>query len=375
MTLSALLEKLGAAGIRLRVHGGELRVAGSGAALDAETVGQLRAHKTALLDLGGGHDEEWWSPSQPVAAGGARCIHEVFEAQVERTPDAVALVHEHLSFSYAELNARANRLAHHLASQGVGPDTRVAICAERSPELIVGLLAILKAGGAYVPLDPQYPADRLRYMLADSAPLVLLTRGLPAGLFEGVHVPTVDLGSGAGEWAGRPQTNPDRESTGITPGSLAYVIYTSGSTGRPKGVMVEHRAVCRQVAALQAGFQLGARDRSLQFAPITFDASVEEVCGALLSGSTLVLRDDRWLESARAFWTRCERFQLSVIDLPTRFWQLLVDEPSVPVPGCVRLVVIGGEAVDPGALSAWFRRGGHRPRLLNSYGPTETTVN
>jgi amino acid adenylation domain-containing protein len=375
VTISTLLEKLGTAGVRLRIDAGELRVAGNRAALDAETVDQLRAHKAALLEIVGSHGEAWWSPAQPVSTVRDRCIHTLFEAQVERTPDAVALVCGDRSLSYAELNARANQLAHHLVDRGVGPGTRVAICMERGPEVIVGVLGVLKAGGAYVPLDPRYPVDQLRYMLADCEPVVLLGHGLPVGLLEGIEVPMVDLGAEASEWAGRPRSNPERESVGLTPAYPAYVIYTSGSTGQPKGVIVEHRSACRQLAAVRAAFQLGGRDRCLQFASITFDVSVEEVFGTLLSGAALVLRDDRWLESPRAFWTRCEAHGVSVVDLPTRFWQLLVVEPDVSIPACVRLVVIGGEAVDPGALSAWFQRDGHRPRLLNLYGPTETTVN
>ncbi|HEX2093470.1 MAG TPA: alpha/beta fold hydrolase, partial [Longimicrobiaceae bacterium] len=144
---------------------------------------------------------------------------------------------------------------------------------------------------------------------------------------------------------------------------------------RPKGVMIEHRSLCQQAAALQAGLGLGPGDRNLQFAPATFDASVEQIFGALLSGAALVLRSEAWLEGAGAFWAMCETYRVSVIDLPARFWQVVAGEPDIAIPACLRLVEIGGEAVEPAALSAWFRRGGYRPPLHNLYGPTEATVN
>ncbi|HEX2092174.1 MAG TPA: AMP-binding protein, partial [Longimicrobiaceae bacterium] len=192
MTIPSLLEKLGTAGIRLRIQGGELRVAGNRAALDAETIAQLREHRAALLEIVGDHGEEWWTPSQPAAAGGGRCVHEMFEAQVERTPDAVALVCESRSLTYAELNARANQLAHHLRDLCVGPDTPVGICVEPSLEMTVGVLGVLKAGGAYVPLDPAYPQERLDYMLRDSAPAVLLTQTSLQDRFARTSVPVLD---------------------------------------------------------------------------------------------------------------------------------------------------------------------------------------
>ncbi len=296
------------------------------------------------------------------------CVHALFEAWAERTPHATAVIHNGEPVTYGELNERANRLAHHLRAAGVGPDARVAVCAGRTPEMLAAILAVLKAGGAYVPLDPAYPADRIRYMLEDSAPVAVLAQD-PA-LFAGMDVPVLGLDAAAVE--GQPATNPAPASA---PEHLAYVIYTSGSTGMPKGVMVEHRNVCRQLAALRGTLHTGPADRLLQFASFTFDASVEEIFGALTSGAALVLRDDAWLEGAESFWARCAENGVSVIDLPTRFWQLLASEPSVAVPACVRVLFIGGEAVDRTVLAAWFGRAGHLPRLLNGYGPTEATVN
>jgi amino acid adenylation domain-containing protein len=314
---------------------------------------------------------EWNATGAEYPAG--VCVHELFQEQVERTPGRVAVVFGREQLTYAQLNARANQLAHHLRGLGVGPDARVALCVERGPATVVGLLAILKAGGAYVPLDPAYPQERLEHMLHDSAPLAVLTQARIRDRVDGAGVPVLSLDEDAGRWAAESEADPERGELG--PEHLAYVIYTSGSTGVPKGVMIEHRNVCHQAAAIQGAFGLTERDRSLQFASVTFDASVEEIFGALLTGAALVLRDDAWLAGAEAFWSRCEEHRVTVVDLPTRFWQLLVDEPAAAVPRCVRLVVIGGEAVDASSLGAWFRRDGHRPRLLNTYGPTETTVN
>ena len=175
-----------------------------------------------------------------------KCIHELFEEQVKKTPGAVAVVYEGQELSYEELNRRANRLAHYLRRLGVKPDERVGICVERGVEMVVGLLATLKAGGAYVPLDPGYPEERLRFMLEDSAPVALLTQGDLVGLFPEAseRMPVIDVVGMAGQWEEEGEQNPERAAVGLGARHLAYVIYTSGSTGTPKGVMVEHRGVC-----------------------------------------------------------------------------------------------------------------------------------
>ena len=171
-----------------------------------------------------------------------KCVHELFEEQALKSPEAVAVVFEEQELSYGELNRRANRLAHYLRQLGVRPDARVAICVERGLEMVVGLLAVLKAGGAYVPLDPAYPSERLRFMLEDSAPVALLTQTHLEGLFPELHdvLPVLALNNGDAFWKDLSDTNPDPDRIGLTPNHLAYVIYTSGSTGTPKGVMIEH---------------------------------------------------------------------------------------------------------------------------------------
>ena len=220
-----------------------------------------------------------------------KCIHELFEEQVKKTPKAEAVVFEDASLSYEELNRRANRLAHYLRELGVKPDERVAICVERGLEMVVGLLGILKAGGAYVPLDPEYPVERLRYMLEDSGPVALLTQGRLEGLFTGLRdgLPIIDLAAAAPPWNNQPETNPRNAGIGLTSGNLAYVIYTSGSTGKPKGVMVEHRGWVNLAIAQTTNFAVVPESRILQFASFSFDASVFEISMALLQGASLYL--------------------------------------------------------------------------------------
>ena len=186
----------------------------------------------------------------------------MFEEQVEKAPDAVAVVFENDYLSYAELNRRANRLAHYLRGLGVGPDARVAVCVERSLEMVIGLLAILKAGGAYVPLDPAYPTERLRQILADAAPRIALSdaigrEALGAGALE--DVPALDLDTPS-VWMELSAGNPDPRELGLTSGNLAYIIYTSGSTGTPKGVMVEHGNVVNFLCSMSAEPGITAQD-------------------------------------------------------------------------------------------------------------------
>ncbi|MCI3945700.1 non-ribosomal peptide synthetase [Pseudomonas syringae] len=304
------------------------------------------------------------------------CVHQLFERQVQRQPEASALVFEGESLSYAGLNSEANRLARHLLASGIKPEDRVAIALDRGPRLIVTILATLKAGAAYVPLDPAYPSERLAFMLQDSAPKALLCEqwALPrlGDLPENLHVMTLD---GAFQpWSTLDAQNIDADALGLTPHHLAYVIYTSGSTGTPKGVMLEHAGLCNEVTAICNLTGLKAGERSLQFASVNFDASIEEIFGALVTGATLVLRSKAWLTHALEFWSLCAVNELNVVSLPTRFWQQLAQHPQVDIPECVRVVVIGGEEVSMDAVQQWFARSGHTPRLLNTYGPTEATI-
>ncbi|HEX6373134.1 MAG TPA: non-ribosomal peptide synthase/polyketide synthase, partial [Longimicrobium sp.] len=289
------------------------------------------------------------------------CVHELFEAQVRRTPEATALVWDGGSLAYAALNARANRLAHHLRALGVRPDVRVAICVERGPEMVVGLLAVLKAGGAYVPLDPAYPAERLEYMLADSRPAVLLASSSLAERFAGAGVPVLALDGDA--FAGEPETDPERG--GLTPEHLAYVIYTSGSTGRPKGVMVGHRGACNLVTAQVGAFGIEPDSRVLQFASFSFDASVSEVLTALCRGAALHLPPRGALLAGETLVRALDG--ITHVTLPPAVMATLPDDARLE---SVRTLALAGEAL-PEAVA---RRWGPGRRLINAYGPTEATV-
>ncbi len=317
-----------------------------------------------------------WNAS-PSPAGGDRCIQALFEEQVERTPEAIALVYEQVQISYRQLNARANQLAHHLLGLGVEPDQFVGLCVERSPELIIGLLGILKAGAAYLPLDPGYPAERLALMIEDAQPQVIVTQGavqdrLPQGKAQLVNLADPDP---------LPQTSSDNPTAPVQPWHLAYIIYTSGSTGKPKGVMIEHRALVNFVQAAREQYGIGATDRVLQFASVSFDAAAEEIYPCLTVGGRLVLRSPHWMGSIPQFLQRCQDQKITVLDLPTAYWHLMVAElkadPGLCLPRSLRRVIIGGEAVDPERVVQWqdiLRRTQVTADLVNTYGPTEATV-
>ncbi|KAG9605140.1 hypothetical protein KCV01_g6192, partial [Aureobasidium melanogenum] len=303
------------------------------------------------------------------------CVQALFERQVSQHPDAIALAHGDQSLTYAELNARANRLAHFLARRGVGPDDRVALCVARSTSMVVGILAILKAGGAYVPIDPGYPSERAAYVLRDAAPvLVLLDEAGRHTLGDTAPAQATIAIDDTVAWEACSPDN--RHDDRLSDRHLAYVIYTSGSTGQPKGVTVEHRNLRHQVAALRQAYGLAADERLLQFASMAFDMSVEEIFPALLTGATLVLRTDAWLASPQAFVDACAEHGVTSLNLPSAFWaQLALVEPELALPSALRRVSVGGDALSLPAVAAWFQRIGHRPRLFNAYGPTEATVN
>ncbi len=313
---------------------------------------------------------EEWNATEAEFPRGA-CLHELFEAQVERTPDAVALVFEGEALSYADLNARANRLAHHLRALGVGPEVRVGLCVERSLELMIGLLGVLKAGGAYVALDPEYPPERLRYMLVDSEPAVLLTRGAPAGRFGGLPVPVVSLDGDAGAWADRPASNPPR--AGLTPAHLAYVIYTSGSTGHPKGVLVEHRSIVNVLWWMQEAWPLRGDDVVLQKTPYSFDASLRELVPPLLAGARLVVARPGGHRDPSYLLETIRREGVTTLHFVPTMLRVLVQEGDLGRCTTLRRVVCGGEAL-PRELARRFQAQVPGARLYNVYGPTEAAV-
>ncbi|HEY7546864.1 MAG TPA: amino acid adenylation domain-containing protein, partial [Blastocatellia bacterium] len=300
--------------------------------------------------------------------------HQLFEAQAARTPDAVAVMFENERLSYRQLNARANRLAHHLISLGVGPDTMVAISMERSLEMLVGLLGILKAGGAYVPLDPAYPKELLAVMLVDARPPVVLTERRLLESLPQIESRYVCIDSDRETIDCYSEENPVDQ---VAPENLAYVIYTSGSTGKPKGVLIEHRSLTNYIEAACAEFAIQADDRVLQFASISFDTSAEEIYPCLARGATLVLRTGSMLSSTSTFLDQCRDWNITILDLPTAYWHELaasLDAEGLSLPPSVRLVIIGGERALPERVAMWRKKVDSRVRLLNTYGPTETTI-
>ncbi|CAJ7784619.1 non-ribosomal peptide synthase [Burkholderia pseudomallei] len=315
-----------------------------------------------------------------------QCIHQLFEAQVDRKPEAIALTFDGQRLSYAELNARANRLAHYLQARGVGPDRLVALCAERGIEMVVGLLAILKAGGAYVPLDPAYASDRLRGIVEDSQPALVLADAVgraALGELDGA-LPVIDPETDALRWREMPATNPEVASQHVH--HLAYVIYTSGSTGRPKGVMVEHAQVVRLFGATQAWFGFDERDVWTLFHSYGFDFSVWELWGALLHGGRLVIVPTEVTRTPSAFFALLCAEGVTVLNQTPSAFQALMSaqeereeaagniERANVVAHRLRYVIFGGEALEPRTLASWYARHGERTQLVNMYGITETTV-
>ena len=291
------------------------------------------------------------------------CVDELFESQVERTPESIAVSFQDEQLTYRELNNRANQLAQHLRRFGVGRETRIAICMEHSAEMVVAVLAVLKAGGAYVPLDHSYPKDRLSFMLDDSGAVVLLTQqALLADLPESRTL-TVCIDRDWDLFKGESRENPLRITTAR---NLAYIIYTSGSTGRPKGVMIEHRGVINLAGAQIKGFDIQASSRVLQFASFSFDASVSEIFTALLAGATLVLETQNALMPGPEFAEMLRSRGITVVTLPP---SILAALPAESLPE-LRTIVTAGEACSKELVSRW--QAGRR--FINAYGPTESTV-
>lgn len=302
------------------------------------------------------------------------CLHRLIEAQAARDPQAIAVVDGRERFTYGQVNARANSLARLLQSRGVKPQMLVGIAAERSCELIVGLLAILKAGAAYLPLDPAYPAERLAYMQQDSGIELLLTQRALVGQLAvqpGLQVVCLDDTQACKAFA-----DSNLEDL-ASPADLAYCIYTSGSTGNPKGVPVTHANVVRLLQASQGEFQFGPRDVWTLFHSYAFDFSVWEIFGALALGGRLLLVPYLTSREPQAFYQLlCDEGVTVLNQTPSAFRQLIPHALAAPAQALsLRWVIFGGEALDLETLTPWFNHfGDQRPRLVNMYGITETTV-
>lgn len=334
--------------------------------------------KVALIDADEQSQLAAWNASERDFAGEAT-LAGLFEAQVARTPHAMAVEAQGQCLTYEQLNLQANRLAHYLAERGVGPDVRVAVCAERSVGLVIGLLAILKAGGAYVPLDPVYSSDRLGQILADAGAIMLLADEYGrVALGEAIHaMEDVLVLDGAGQanhaapWNSYSTANPSRED--LTSGHLAYVIYTSGSTGTPKGVMVEQRSVVNFWSAIRgliypadtSGWRVGWN------ASFSFDMSIKAF-SQLLSGHTLVLIPQEVRAYAPALATFLEQQRIDAFDTTPSQLRALLDTGWLDKVGRPYTVLLGGEAI---SADMWSRlTQAENLRCFNMYGPTECTV-
>lgn len=303
------------------------------------------------------------------------CVHELFEEQAARTPNAVALVYEDERVTYAQLNTRANQVGHHLRGLGVRAEVAVGLCVERSVEMVVGLLGILKAGGAYVPLDPQYPQERHAFMLTDARMQFVVTQQALLAQLPAHQARVVCLDADHEAIAREREDNPVSNVTGA---NLAYVIYTSGSTGIPKGALITHANVARLFSATRSWFNFNEKDVWTLFHSYAFDFSVWELWGALLHGGKLVVVPYWVSRSPEAFYELLHAKQVTVLNqTPSAFRQLVAVEDSATGVRelSLRLVIFGGEALDFKSLEPWFNHhGDERPQLVNMYGITETTV-
>jgi amino acid adenylation domain-containing protein len=310
---------------------------------------------------------EWNEPAPGLYSD---CYHKLFEAQVARTPGALAALLDNEQLTYEELNSRANQLAHYLQTLGVEPEVPVGMLLERSLDTIVTLLAILKAGGVFVPLDEQQPVERQQYIVDDARIAVVLTHTRFKEVPEAARVVYLDL----------EQEKIAAQSTanlaGVAqPANLAYVIYTSGSTGRPKGVAVSHEGIVSHCLDIQEPYNLRAEDRMLAFAALTADVSLEEILPTLLVGASLVMRGG-------PVWTPSElvralaKYEISIVMLATAYWHKLTQDGIDELTSSfnVRLVVIGGEAALPETVRLWQSTPMRDVTLLNAYGPTETII-
>ena len=300
-----------------------------------------------------------------------KCVHELFAAQAAKTPDAVAVTHEDGQLNYGELDRRSNQLAHHLRELGVGRETVVGLCMERSLDLVVGLLGIMKAGGAYLPLDPSYPPQRLAYMTTDAKVSVLVTQSALAGVLPDHAGVTVRLDADRAAIDGQPETLP---VSGVSPDNLAYVIYTSGSTGRPKGVMGLHRGTVNRIAAQKNIAELSEVDRCAQKTSIGFVDSIFELIGPLLCGSQLTIAGEEAAKNpdelvALLEWARITR----LVSVPSLAAAMIAMPRAERRLDMLRSWTLSGEALS-GELLERLSSALPSCRFVNLYGSTEVAA-
>lgn len=310
----------------------------------------------------------WNATAEPMPQ---TSVHQLFEAQVRRTPDAPALRFGNTHLTYAELDARAGQWACRLRAHGVGCGDRVALAVQRSVEMVVGLLAVLKAGAAYVPVDCQQPPARIYALLARSKPRLVLTHAAARNALAADDTPRLcfdaDASTQAKPWP----------FEAVGPNDLAYVIFTSGSTGEPKGVEIRHRSVVNHAVFMARHYLLGPGSRMLCSASIGFDVAAEQIYPALLSGAEVVVRPDDLLDTFQRFDRFVRQQALTALVLPTAFWHEWVrdlESRRLTVPPSLQVLSVGTEKAFGSALQSWRERGGHGVRFLQGYGPTESTI-
>ncbi|HEV2990412.1 MAG TPA: amino acid adenylation domain-containing protein [Candidatus Angelobacter sp.] len=318
--------------------------------------------------------ERWNQTAQDFPRN--KSLAELFEKHAATAPNTVAVEYEGQQLKYGDLNGQANRLAHYLRTLGVKPETLVAVCVDRSLEMIVGLLAVMKAGGAYVPLDPAYPQDRLQFMLEDSRPAVLLTQSHLRGLFTEIRadLKLIDLGN-AEAWSNQPGSNPERATIGLSAKNLVYVIYTSGSTGQPKGVAMPMGAALNMIAWQMNESAWAGSQRTLQFAALGFDVSFQEIFSTLCAGGTLILIDEQKRRNAADLARYVMEKGVQRLFLPFVGLQMFAEgvaEIGEIFDCALQEINVAGEQLRINdKIKALFKRMEHC-RLNNHYGPTET---
>jgi amino acid adenylation domain-containing protein len=298
-----------------------------------------------------------------------RCLHELFEAQVERTPDAIALSYKDQRVTYRELNSRANQLAHYLQELGVGPEVLVGIFMERSLEMVIGIYGIIKAGGAYVPLDPEYPPERVAFMARDAQAPVLLTQKHLTEKLPEHKAKVICLDS---DWSTIARENSRNFVSGAQPENLAYVIYTSGSTGTPKGAMNTHRGICNRLLWMQDAYQLTDRDRILQKTPFSFDVSVWEFFWPFLVGARLVVARPGGHKDSNYLIKTIQEQEITTLHFVPSMLQVFLEEKDVEKCTTLKRVICSGEALPYELQEHFFAR--LPAELHNLYGPTEAAV-
>ena len=324
-----------------------------------QTIGQLPLLKDKEL-----HQILWEWNNTTTEYPQHKCIHQLFEEQVEKNPEAIAIVFKQQQLTYQELNQKANQLARYLQALGIKPEVLVGICVERSLEMMVGLLGILKAGGAYLPLDPTYPKDRLAYILSDSQVPVLLTQQHLVGSLPEHQASIIYLDS---DWTSIAQESENNLACEVTAENLAYIIYTSGSTGQPKGVSVAHKNLLNLVFWHQRVFEVNPSDRATQLAKIAFDASVWEIWPYLAAGASLFLVETELLSSPMQLQEWFVSKEVTITFLPTPLANELF-ALEWPKNLALRIVLVGGDRLHqlPTASLPF--------KVINNYGPTENTV-